>query len=66
MDKLYNSVMFFKACYTHPKKLKTQGTCRKGFRRIPCDAVQQEVASIKGQRSVIVTVKSAVLQGDTE
>ena len=64
MDNLYNYVTFFKACYTHPNKVKTQGTCSKEGRWIPIGVVQQEVTSIKFQRKVKVTVKAAVLQGD--
>ena len=66
MDKLYNYVTFCKSCYMHPYKLKTQGSCSKGCKGIPCDSVHQKVTSIKGQRAVIVMVKPAVLQGDTE
>ena len=61
MDNLYHSVTFYKYFYTHPKKVNTQVTCRKGVQVIPSNVVQQEVTSIKGQSSVIVTVKSAVL-----
>ena len=50
----------------YPRKVKTQGTCRKGGRGIPSDVTHQEVTSIKGQREVTGTVKAAVLQCDTE
>ena len=64
MDNLYNSAIFTKACYKHPKKVLVQCTCMKGGRGLPPEVVQQDVTGKKSQREVRGTVKAAVLQGD--
>ena len=66
MDNLYNSVKFTKACYLHPMKVKTQGTCRVWGRGIPSNVIQKEVKSKEGQRQVRGIVKAAVLQDDPD
>ena len=66
MDNLYNSVKFCKACYQHPMKIKTQGTCRTWGRGIPTAVIQKEVKSKQGQLAVRGNVKAAVLQDDPE
>eukprot|EP00957_Ditylum_brightwellii_P041759 3162387-Ditylum_brightwellii.AAC.1 len=66
VDNLYRSASFCGAAYNHEKKALCHGVTGKGCRSMPGCVQQEEQKSKADQRSACVTVKAAVLEGDTE
>ena len=66
LDNLYNSALFCRHAFNHPKKVMVGGVTRKGMRGIPKCVVQEEQLSKKNQDAVRGTTKAAVLKGDDE
>ena len=65
-DNLYNSAMFCRAAYNHPKKVLVHGVTRKGGRGIPSCVQQEEVKTRTAVQKVWGTVKVAKLEGDPD